>query len=279
MQSLFNLIYRYRAFLVFLLLELLCYWLLVRSNPYHSAAFFHSANTISGNIYETRSNLTSYFKLKKVNQELTQENARLREQIYRVNRPVIVREKIDSVKIPDVQFPYQFIAAKVINNSTRLFHNHFTINKGSRHGIEPGMGVIGTHGVTGKIRAVSANFSTAYSLLHTSMLISAKIKSNNNLCTVKWDGEDPRFAKLLYIPRHVKVNKGDTILTSGFNAVYPSNIPIGTIEEIQLRENESFYDLTIRLMEDFSSLTYVYVIENPKKEERLEIESISGLND
>lgn len=279
MQRLFDLIYRYRAFLVFLLLEILCYWLLVESNPYHSASYFHSANVISGNIYQTRNNLSEYFNLKKVNRQLAKENADLREEIYQKGRPIIVKGILDSVKIPEIRIPYKFISSKVINNSIQRFHNHFTLNKGARHGIEEGMGIISPNGVVGKIRAVSTNFATAYSLLHTNMLVSSKIKSNNTLCTVKWDGDDPRFAKLLYVPRHVQIDEGDTVLTSGYNAVFPQNLLIGEIEDIVVNENESFYDITLRLAEDFNSLSYVYVIENPKKEEQKELEEEAQTND
>ena len=60
MYQLLKLIHAYRAFLIFLLFEFVCLWLLVRSNPYHSAAYFHTSNAVIGSIYQTRKNITQY---------------------------------------------------------------------------------------------------------------------------------------------------------------------------------------------------------------------------
>lgn len=273
MNRLFQLIYRYRAFLTFVLLEIFCYWLMVKSNPYHSASFFHSSNQLAGYIYETKEGITSYFNLRRVNNTLAEENSRLRESIYDISRPVITIGELDSSKIHEVRFQYGFISAKVINNTTGQTHNHFTINKGESHGIKPGMGVISSNGVVGIIRSVSKNFATAYSLLNSSVSISAGIKRTQTLCTVNWDGKNPRFAKVQYVPRHIDITDGDTIVTSGYNSIFPEKIIVGTIEEHSLAENESFYDIKMKLSADFSSLSYVYVVENPQYEEKKALEN------
>lgn len=276
MRQLFLLFYRYRAFLLFVVLEAISLWLVVGSNPYHSAAFFHSSNAVSGNIYNLRANVTQYFNLKKVNKALINENEHLRNELYQETRPVLVRANIDSSKIPDVKVPYNFTAARVINNSTQYYRNHLTINKGANQGIKRGQGVISGKGVIGRVQAVSDNFSTVYSLINTRMYVSAAIKSNGAFGTIKWSGADPGYINLQFIPRHIKINEGDTILTSGFNAIFPENIMIGTIASYDLEENSPFYDIEVKLSNDFSSLSHVYVIENPKREEKeaLETENI-----
>ena len=272
MLRLFNLINRYRALLVFLILELLCYWLLVQNNPYHSSSFFHTSNQLAGSIYSVKDGITSYVGLRKVNESLNQDNALLREQLFQRSRPIIIREELDSTKVPEKMVPYKFISAKIINNKVHYNHNHFTINKGTKDGVGKGMGVIGPNGVVGKIRTVSSNFATAYSLLHTNMHVSSIVKSNSQLCTFRWDGSDPRYGVLDFVPRHVKINKGDTVLTSGFNAVFPQNISIGTIESFELDEADAFYSIKVKLGSEFSSLSYVYIIDNPIKEEKDELE-------
>ncbi len=273
MNRFFQLIYRYRAFLIFILLEVFCYWLMIRSNPYHSASFFHSSNRLAGNIYETRKEISDYFILRKVNNNLAAENAKLRENLYKISRPVILMGLTDSSKIGDVRFTYDFISAKVVNNTISKTHNHVTLNKGARHGIEPGMGVVSSRGVVGIIRSVSRNFSTAYSLVNTSVTVSSEIKRTNTLCTVNWDGKDPQYGRVLYVPRHIDIQENDTLMTSGYNAVFPEKIMIGTVEEFSLAPNESFYHIKIKLAEDFASLSYVYVIKNPGFEEKEILES------
>ncbi len=274
MYQLFQYLYNNRAFLLFLLLEFISFWLLVRTNPYQSAAFFHSSNRLTGTLYNSRANIAGYLDLKKVNQRLAQDNAELRELIAQRQAPVLVTEHLDSAMIPDVPTRYRYLAAKVINNSTRNFHNFVTINRGRRHGVEVDMGVISDRGVIGKVMAVSDRFAVVVSLLNTEMLISARIKRNNTLCTINWDGLSAIETPLLYVPRHVNVEQGDTIITSGYNSIFPDNILIGTVKTKSLESNATFFDIRVALSEDFYKLNYVYVVRNPVQVERDELEAI-----
>jgi rod shape-determining protein MreC len=143
--------------------------------------------------------------------------------------------------------------------------------------VQPGMGVIASNGVVGRVKTVSANYSTVTSLLHSQMLISAKIKKNNTMGTVKWQGGDYRTAILDYIPLHVKLTKGDTVITSGYNTVFPEGIVVGTISSVQKEADKSFYTIKIQLAVDFARLSYVYVVENKQKAERNTLERNAGI--
>ena len=77
----------------------------------------------------------------------------------------------------------------------------------------------------------------------------------------------------MFVPRHINLEQGDTIVTSGYNSIFPENILVGFIDEFSLVENASFYDIDVQLSNDFSKLAYVYVIKNPLKEEIINLES------
>ena len=245
--------------------------MLVRNNPYHSAAFFHTSNALVGGIYNTRANISQFFSLPFVNEELAKDNARLREELSRSSVPIIVSSKKDSLELTKPEAGYGFLYAKVINNSTQFNHNFITINKGKMHGVEPGMGVVSSEGVVGKVMSVSKNFSTVSSVLNTDVFVSALINRNKTFGSVKWDGRDALTSKLLFVPRHIDLIVGDTIVTSGYNAVFPEKIKIGYINEFA-PQDDSFYDIDITLANDFSRLAYVYIVKNPIREERQELE-------
>jgi rod shape-determining protein MreC len=68
---------------------------------------------------------------------------------------------------------------------------------------------------------------------------------------------------MLYIGRHVNAQVGDTVITSGFNAVFPEGINIGIISKINSRtDNPNYLDILIALSTDFSKVGYVYLVEN-----------------
>ncbi len=274
MQRLFLFLYQYRAFFLFVFLEVLSIWLIVNNNQYHGASFFNSSNYVAANVLESKKDINSYFGLKEVNETLAEENARLREEIASFNLL-----KADSTPLPVINSrrseQFEFLSAKVINNSTRRFNNFITINKGSNDGISPDMAVINAQGIVGIVKATSARFSTIISVLHPNLYVSSLIKGKGILCTTKWDGTDPQQAELMYVPRHVKVNVGDTVTTSGYDAIFPSDLMIGVIRSTDIKDDATHYTIKIDLSTDFEALSYVYVVKNNFKEE---IDSLQQMN-
>ena len=273
MLRLFQFIVRYEAFLIFLALEVFCGWLVVRNNRYQNAAFFNSSNSIAGGIHNFNNNITSYFDLRQVNDQLIVENAQLQtevailqNQLGRVNQNLALNQ----VKLSS----YNFVPAKVINNSTRRLNNYITIDKGANDHIVPDMAVINGQGIVGKVKSASANFATITSILHPDVLTSAVLKRSNTLCTVKWDGRDPKSAQVLYVPRHVEVKVGDTVACSGFNAIYPPGVPIGLVTKADIREESTFYNIDINFTTNFDQLSFVFVVSNSLKAEKDSLESI-----
>jgi rod shape-determining protein MreC len=283
MRNLFAFIYRFRAFLMFVMLEALCIYLIVQYNTYQGAAFFNSANTYVGRVLEYQSGVTDYFRLASINSTLAGENAALRQEIMRYrlqsiadstsNMDTTLIESSDSAGVR----PFILHAGRVINNSVRRTNNYLTLSIGTKSGVQPGMGVIASNGIVGRVKTVSANYSTVTSLLHSQMLISAKIKKNSTMGTVKWQGGDYRTAILDYIPLHVKLAKGDTVITSGYNTVFPEGVVVGTISSVQKEADKSFYTIKIQLAVDFARLSYVYVVENKHKAERNTLEQNAGI--
>ena len=272
MYRLLQLLHTYRAFLSLLFIEIICLWLLVRNNPYHRAAYLHTSNALVGSIYQTRESISQYFSLPSVNEELANDNAKLRELLSQSQVPIVVNSKQDSMELVMAQYNQEFLAAKVINNSTRFIHNFITINKGRMNGVEPGMGVISAKGIVGKVMSVSENFSTVASLLNLDVFVSAILKRNNTFGSIRWDGRDKLKTKFMFVPVHISLEEGDTIVTSSYNAIFPENIPIGYIRDFSIGD-DGYFDIDVDLSNDFSSLAYVYVIKNPLREERIKLES------
>ncbi|MHA7131295.1 rod shape-determining protein MreC [Algoriphagus namhaensis] len=265
MLRILQFLYSLRAFILFIVLEVVAVWLIVSNNSPQGAAFFNSSSQLIGSVLETQTSVSKFFSLDEANAKLLEENAQLLEKLN------VTFIQPDSTYIPlDSAFEatFEVRGARVISNSLRFAQNHLTLNKGEKDGIQPGMGVFNEQGIVGRVKDVSSNYSVVISLLNTELLISSKIKSTNDFCSVKWTGGDSKSAKLLYVPRHVTAQVGDSIITSGFNAVFPEGIPIGVIAAVAPSEDSPNYlDIDINLSTDFSSISYVYVVQNTQIEE------------
>lgn len=168
---------------------------------------------------------------------------------------------IDSVDFNQSGF-LNFIPAKIINNSTERVKNYLTINKGSLDGVEPGMGVITPNGVVGKVISCSDNYATVMSLLHIDNMISSQIKRNHSLGSSQWSGKEINSSNLNDVPRHVFVQEGDTVITSGFNSIFPEGVLIGIIKEATIQDADSFYTIDMDLVVDYSNLYHVLIVKN-----------------
>ncbi len=101
------------------------------------------------------------------------------------------------------------------------------------------------------------------------------IKRSGYFGTVQWDGTNPSFVSLKYIPRHVKPAVGDSVVTSGYNAIFPEGIYVGKIKEFKLREESLFYEIKVELALDFAKLAFVEVIKSRLKKEKDSLEQIT----
>ncbi|MDO7853636.1 rod shape-determining protein MreC [Hymenobacter convexus] len=304
MRNLFLFLFRFRGALVFGLLEIISLYLFVTNNSYQRAAFFNSANSYAGVVLERRTQITDYFHLAEMNQQLAAENAALRQQLY---PPDTARREADSVAIPPArtdslrlvryQRPasrpdtlllgqqrlpardpsYPLIAARVINNRLSNVDNFFTLNVGTANGVQRGLGVVAAGGVAGRVQAVTEHYATVASLLHSKTTIASKIKRDGTFGTIRWQGDDPTHALLDNVLRETKLVKGDTVVTSGYNAIFPEGIFIGTIDSFVKEPDKNFWTIRVRLGVNFSNLTYVYVVTSRPKAERDTVEAHAGM--
>ena len=253
-------------FLFFVIMSCL---LLFQSNPYQHSIYFTSANAISSSVYGLFNNVTSYFHLRGINEDLQQQNAMLE------NEVVSLRNQINNYKmlVPDtsaVPAEYQnfdFVIAHVISNSISQPYNYITINRGLADGIQPEMGVVDQNGVVGIVNVVGEHSARIISLLNPNLRLSCKVKNSDFFGSLVWDCVSPQYAVLEELPRHVEFENGDTIITSGYSAVFPEGLMVGTIEGRMPTSDDNFYTLKIKLTTDFSRLSTVRAIKNSMKEE------------
>jgi len=269
MRSLLNFLLRFKTLILFLILEAVALGLIFSSHDYHHTLFSGVARNISGFVAKRIEKGTSYFRLRQVNEELVAENIMLRNRFVALDTES--QELFSGVRDTLTGISYTFLNARVINNSINKQKNFITIDKGSKQGVASGMGVASSSGVVGVVVGVSGNYSVVMSLLNSDFRLSASIARNNYFGSLAWDGINYRHARLSEIPHHVQVQEGDTIVTSGFSAIFPPGLMAGTLTGEQ-KKGGDFVSLQVLLAVDFKNLTNVYVIGNLKKDERESLE-------
>lgn len=265
MRALIDFFIKYSSWIVFAFYVVVSCIFLFQSNPYQHHIYMTSAGRLTAGVYDFAHNVTSYFNLRQINEELQAQNAHLEEEVLAMKAQLAqYRERYyaDTMSVDTVLQPYSFIIASAINNSISKPYNYITINKGSKDGIKPEMGVIDQNGIVGVVNIVGDNYSRLISLLNPNFRLSCKVKGNEAFGSLVWDGKNPQEALLEELPRHTVYNTGDTVVTSGYSAMFPEGIPVGVITGSEKTIDDNFYTLRIHLLTDFSRLSTVRVISS-----------------
>jgi rod shape-determining protein MreC len=272
MRSLIQFILKYQNLMLFLILELAALILVINNNSYHNAKFHTWSLSAMGEVYENQSRFQNYFSLRFTNEELAAENAILKELLIKGSSSS--NTAFLSLQDPLADKDIEIIPAKVVSSSVNKQHNMFTINIGTKDSIGLDMAVISPSGVVGVVKSVSQNYALVLPLINVENRISSKLKNSDYFGSLNWDTNDYKFASLEGIEHHVNISIGDSIVTSGYGAIFPEGIMVGTVEAINEGREGVFHDLLINLSTDFRRTAYVYVIKNNTRTERLNIEKV-----
>lgn len=274
MRNLLEFLAKYNHWFVFLILEVVSMVLLFQYNSYQGSAWFSSANAVTGKLYEWDANVETFFSLTKVNQELTQRNAYLEQEVQKLSDSLVSVTKDSSIYHRD-QFAllrnYRLIPAKVVANSVDKPGNLMTIDKGSADGIHKDMGVISGTGVVGIVYLVAEHYAIVIPVLNTKSNISCMIQNRGYFGSLRWKGGVSDLAYLEEVPRHAHFKLGDYVVTSGYSAVFPPGVRVGRILHVFNSADGLSYRVQLRLSTDFARLRDVCVIDDAAMKARLEI--------
>lgn len=196
-----------------------------------------------------KARLDEYLNLQTEVERLKDENEKLRE----------------NLDVQDDYSKYSPIQATVIGRNPDRWDEMIIINKGKLQGVEKNMAVITPQGLIGKVK-YATQFSATVQLMSTTdpqNRISAVIQGKEGKVYGLIEGYDSKKKMLLMkkIDFDVDVEVGANIITSGLGKVFPSGLPIGTVEEVEVDEYGLTQTAYVKPAADFYDLTQVMVVE------------------
>ena len=274
MRNLLEFLAKYNHWFLFIALEVIGLILLFQYNSYQRSVWFSSANVVAGKVYEWDAKITSYFSLGTINEQLTQRNVYLEQQVKTLSEKLNAATK-DSIAAQlaatQALAGFRLIPAKVITNSVDKQDNLITIDKGSADGIRKDMGVVSGNGVVGIVYLVSTHYSVIIPVLNSQSNISCTIKNRGYFGYLHWNGGYVHLAYVDDIPRHAHFKIGDYVTTSGYSSVFPEGVMVGQIKYVFNSPDGLSYRLKVNLATDFGNLRDVCVIDNTLLQERIDI--------
>lgn len=232
--------------------------------------FGDAANKITGKVNSQYDRVEYYFQLKRTNDSLVKANEilynKLREDF---NLPdTATKNLIDTLRIDSiVQYRrFEYLHAKVVSNSVNTENNFIVLYGDNVPSFKKDMGVVDVkNGVVGVITEVSGKYAVVMSLLHKDSKLNGKLLKGGETGTLSWNGKTPNLLTLTGITKGAKVQKGDSVITSGHSTYFPKGNMIGTVEEVYSETSTNNYTITVRTAVNFYNIEYAYAIINYQK--------------
>lgn len=271
MNNIIQFLYKHLHWILFVVLEIICFVLLFSYNNYQGSVYLSTANDVTSRLISGRDKVTYYFSLAEVNDRLATHNAELQQRVVELES-LVSQYRLDSLaEVETVQrvhrSGYAITPARVIDKSINRANNYITLDRGTLDGVEPDMGVMGIDGVVGVIYKCTEHYSLVMPLLNSSSRISCKVMGANDIGYLSWNGGDARYAILHDLPRYSAVAVGDSIVTSGSSSFFPENIMVGKVEELYPSTDGLYMTLKVALSTQFSQLSYAFVMRKMDADE------------
>lgn len=204
--------------------------------------------------------------LKKKVEQLTGDNLKLKEQVLAGMR----FNELDQgmFRSPTLEkFPK--VGASIINRNPTAWYQTLTLNRGTNDGVAVNNPVIGEYGLVGKVVAVTSSTSEVLLITDSEGQVSALVRGSTGSPTFGIvQGTYKKTSRLeaegnlqMLFRRDDNVNVGDFVLSSGLGGVYPVDIPVGKVEQIQLDRSGLLKTAYITPLVDFDSLEEVYIVK------------------
>lgn len=271
MNNIFQFLYKHLHWIVFIVLEIICFVLLFSYNSFQGSVYLSTANDVAARLLNGRERVTTYFGLADKNRILAEQNAQLQQRIVELEM-LNELHHLDSLSEAEsirriYRTGYHITPAQIVDKSINKMDNYFTIDRGAADGIAPDMGVMGVEGVVGIVYKCTEHYSLVMPVLNGNSSISCKVFGRNDFGYLRWKGGDSRYAMLYDLPRYSNVEVGDTIVTSGNSSFFPEGVMVGRVEETYTSPDGLYMNLRVQLSTPFSRLEHVFVVSKMDAEE------------
>lgn len=203
-------------------------------------------------------------KLRKENEVLKQ---KVHELVYENEKLIDLKIKNEELRraldIKDQYSTMDMVGANIIAKDMGNWFDIFTIDRGTKDGIEIDYPVVTSNGLVGRVMQTDLFTSKVISIIDEDSSISARLSKTSDLVVVKGDRKlkDQGLCIMNYIPADADVSAGDRVETSGVGGIYPKGILIGTVKEVRQRTNDLDRYAIIEPVVDFKRLEEVFILK------------------
>ncbi len=204
---------------------------------------------------------------KKRNEELEGEINILRSKVLSQDEILYENKRLqDELKLK-AQEKETLLAARVVAHDVSPEFLGLRIDRGTKDGVEVGMGVIHTSGVVGRVQKVTPYYSDVLTLADPSSNIDVIVQRSRARGILS--GQSKQLScKLKYIDRLDDVVLNDILISTDFGHIFPKGLFVGTVTAVIPNSNGILQTISVKSAIDIYRLEEVFLVFPPKQSEK-----------
>ena len=194
----------------------------------------------------------------KENDRLNQELKAARERNHRLLETELANRRLRSLLNFRRTTDIPVLAAEVIGRDPSGWFKTVFINKGKNNGVEKGLAVVAAEGIVGQVISVSPNYAKVLLIVDQNSAVDALIQRIRARGVIQ--GRTSEECVLKYVLRKYELKKGDVVISSGMDQVFPKGLRIGLVSEVRREKAGIFQEVFVKSFVNFEKLEEVLVI-------------------
>lgn len=197
------------------------------------------------------------------NEQLKRELAIMRSKQIEYDRIALENKEYKKLlNITDDIQQFETLGASVIGRDGMDKFYSFTIDKGTRHGVAVNDVVISADGLIGMVVETGANFAKVSTILSPAVNVGCIAGSERDvgISSGSYNLSQGEVCVMNYLPKDTKVKAGDIVSTTGYGAVFPKDLIIGTVESVDIEDSGNSKYATVKPAADIENVKVVFVI-------------------
>jgi rod shape-determining protein MreC len=207
--------------------------------------------------------------VKKDNDRLGYENARLRETVHRLEQYQVENQQLRRLLQLRETMPGDVVSAQVVGKDfTEFFRvTRLVLDRGSRD-IRPHMPVVSPDGVVGAVLHVAGDAVDVQLAVYSAFGIDVEDVRTRARGFVRGTGDPTKYGcKVEMVDSRDEVEIGDLLVTSGKGRWFPKGLPVAKVTKVVKRELGRDQEVMAQPTVDFSRLDAVLILVTPPTDE------------
>ena len=203
----------------------------------------HPLQIIANAPVQLYQNTNEYFS---THDYLLSENARLKKQsliqgvaLQRLNLLQLENTNLRSMLDAKQLLTETTTLAEIIHVGRDSFTKKIIVNRGKNHHVVTGAAAVDAKGVIGQVTRTYPSSSEVTLITDKSLAIPVQIE-RNGLRAIAFGHGRGNTLDLPYLPANVDIKRGDKLVTSGIDGVYPAGLAVATVVEMRATQDSPF---------------------------------------